>query len=240
MTRLLIVNADDFGLSPGINRGIIDAHERGVVTSASLMVRWPAADAAATYARTHPSLSVGLHVDLGEWAFLHGEWAALYCVPGDPEKVLLKQLQRFRELVGRDPTHLDSHQHVHRVEPLRSAMLALADHLEVAARELRGSIRYCGDFYGQDAAGEPLQAGISVNGLLGLLSSLQPGTTELGCHPGLDDDVDSMYGRERRREVETLCDPRIRRHLSLTGIRLVSFAHGSSRTRDPSLQPNEP
>ena len=64
----LIVNADDFGQSPGVNRGVIAAHERGVVTSTSLMVRWPSAAAAAAYAREHPALSVGLHVDLGEWA----------------------------------------------------------------------------------------------------------------------------------------------------------------------------
>ena len=51
MTRLaerrLIMNADDFGISPGVNAGIIEAHERGIVTSASLMVRWPDAVAAA-------------------------------------------------------------------------------------------------------------------------------------------------------------------------------------------------
>ena len=51
LKRYLIVNADDFGQSHGVNRGIIEAHERGVVTSASLMVRWPAARKAAAYAR---------------------------------------------------------------------------------------------------------------------------------------------------------------------------------------------
>ena len=44
--RSLIVNADDFGQSRGVNRGVIEAHERGIVTSASLMVRWPAAESA--------------------------------------------------------------------------------------------------------------------------------------------------------------------------------------------------
>jgi len=43
-TRFLIVNADDFGQSPGINRGIIKAHADGIVTSVSLMVRWPASN----------------------------------------------------------------------------------------------------------------------------------------------------------------------------------------------------
>src|SRR5215210_6058372 len=76
--RFLIVNADDFGQSPGVNRGVIAAHERGIVTSASLMVRWPAAAEAAAYARARPGLSVGLHVDLGEWVYRDGAWAARY------------------------------------------------------------------------------------------------------------------------------------------------------------------
>src|SRR5262245_1726991 len=78
MSRAVIVNADDFGQTAGINRGIVQAHERGIVTSASLMVRWPAAAAAAAYARAHPRLSVGLHIDLGEWIHHDREWIALY------------------------------------------------------------------------------------------------------------------------------------------------------------------
>ena len=75
--RALIVNADDFGQSPGVNRGVIRAHERGIVTSVSLMVRWPASTEAAAYGRAHPALSVGLHVDLGEWVCRKGSWQAL-------------------------------------------------------------------------------------------------------------------------------------------------------------------
>src|SRR5262249_22921163 len=63
-TRYLIVNADDFGRSAGVNRGIIQAHEQGIVTSASLMVHWPAAREAAEYGRGRPGLSLGLHFDL--------------------------------------------------------------------------------------------------------------------------------------------------------------------------------
>src|SRR5207249_7492687 len=76
--RYLIVNADDFGLSPGVNRGIIKAHDQGIVTSASLMVRMPAAAEAAAYAREHPSLSVGLHCDLGEWTYRDRKWEPVY------------------------------------------------------------------------------------------------------------------------------------------------------------------
>ena len=224
MTRYLIVNADDFGQSRGVNRGVIEAHERGVVTSASLMVRWAAAEEAAAYARTRPALAVGLHVDLGEWVSRNDGWACVYEVTGDPEQELVRQLERFRVLVGRDPTHLDSHQHVHRREPLRTAMVALARELGVPAREVAGDVRYCGGFYGQWVTGAPHPHGITVNRLLGLLSALPLGTTELACHPGFGDDVDSMYRTERAREVEALCDPRVRGHLDAVGIELCSFA----------------
>ncbi len=70
--RGLIVNADDYGRSSGINRGVIKAHESGIVTSASLMVRWPAAVEAAEYCRDRPDLSLGLHVDLAEWVYVDG------------------------------------------------------------------------------------------------------------------------------------------------------------------------
>src|SRR5207248_58596 len=112
--RHLIVNADDFGQGPGVNRGIIAAHERGIVTSASLMVRWPAAGAAAAYGREHPRLSLGLHVDLCEWTCRDYNWVALYEVvslqdAGRVEEEVTSQLAAFRHLAGHDPSHLDSH-----------------------------------------------------------------------------------------------------------------------------------
>ena len=77
-TRSLIVNADDFGRSREINSGVIKAREHGILTSASLMVRWPAATEAAAYGRDNSGFSLGLHVDLGEWAFGDGEWFPVY------------------------------------------------------------------------------------------------------------------------------------------------------------------
>src|SRR5206468_10377269 len=72
--RYLIVNADDLGYSHGVNRGILEAHSSGIVTSASLMVRWPATTDAVLAARDCPGLSLGLHLDLGEWACRNGQW----------------------------------------------------------------------------------------------------------------------------------------------------------------------
>jgi predicted glycoside hydrolase/deacetylase ChbG (UPF0249 family) len=118
----LVVNADDFGRSPGINRGVMHAHRNGIVTSASLMVRWPAAVDAVRYARAAPELGVGLHLDLAEWVHDGIEWGAGYQVvrDDDPEAVteeMWRQVERFDQLVGTLPSHVDSHQHIHRNEP---------------------------------------------------------------------------------------------------------------------------
>ena len=103
--RVLIVNADDYGRSPGVNRGVIRAHEQGIVTSATLMVRWPAAEEAAAYARKSGSLSVGLHLDLGEWLYQDGEWQPRYEVLSEfSEEAIAKeigaQLERFEGFDG--------------------------------------------------------------------------------------------------------------------------------------------
>jgi predicted glycoside hydrolase/deacetylase ChbG (UPF0249 family) len=210
MRRVVIVNADDFGQSAGVNGGIIEAHERGIVTSASLLVRGAAAAAAAGHARSTPRLSVGLHVDLGEWRRVDWVWEPVYEVVdvGDAAAVtaeLGRQLDAFVELVGRPPTHLDSHQHVHREEPVRSALAASGAALGVPVRELTPGITYSGAFWPT--------VGVDVESLLTLLASLPPGVTEVGCHPGADE-----------HEVDTLCDPRVRALLDADGIELASFA----------------
>ena len=63
-TRTLVVNADDFGASEGVNQGVVQAHVHGIVTSTSLMVTGNAAEHAARLAGEHPGLGVGLHWDL--------------------------------------------------------------------------------------------------------------------------------------------------------------------------------
>jgi predicted glycoside hydrolase/deacetylase ChbG (UPF0249 family) len=226
--RYLIVNADDFGQSPGVNRGVIEAHEQGIVTSASLMVRWPAAAAAAAYGRDHPHLSLGLHFDLSEWAYRGGAWVRVYEVAPEDDQAAVaeeaaRQLAAFRRLVGNDPTHLDSHQHVHRRGPTNAVLTELARDLGVPLRSCHSAIHYCGDFYGQTGKGAPLPEAISVDRLIQILVTLPPGLTELACHPGLGDDLDTMYGRERAEEVKTLCDPRVRAATAAEGIRLCSF-----------------
>jgi len=228
--KRLIVNADDFGQSAGVNRGIIEAHECGIVTSASLMTRWPAAAAAAAYARERPSLSLGLHADLGEWAYRQGTWLPLYeVVPvedGEAIKIeVAKQLAAFRRLAGKDPTHIDSHQHIHQREPARSVLIEIARKLHVPLRDLSPSVHYCGDFYGQTAEGYPFPHAITVDRLREILAALPSGVTELGCHPGHANELETMYRDEREQEIRVLCDPQVREAIVSLGIELVSFAY---------------
>jgi chitin disaccharide deacetylase len=225
--RNLIVNADDLGLSPAVNAGIFRAHERGIVTSTSLMVRQAAAPEGVRLAASHPGLAIGLHLDLGQWDYANGEWFAAYlrCDESDEAAVRAEcraQLELFRALVGCEPTHLDSHQHVHDSEPVSSVMTAIAEELGVPLRGRR--IRYEGGFYGQSGKGEPFPQGIAASHLAALIRALPAGWTELGCHPGIGVAGESSYGPERELELLALCDRSVAAALQEAAVQLRSFA----------------
>ncbi len=227
--RVLIVNADDFGRSEPINAGILAAHRDGIVTSTSLMVRWQAADEAARMARTNPNLAVGLHLDLGEWEPRDGEWRPVYeVVPVEDaaavEREARAQLDRFRELIDRDPTHIDSHQHVHRHQPVEGVVRSLAAELGVPLRRANHAVRHCGDFYGRTTDGKPMHDAVGVDNLVRLIRELPVGATELSCHPGERGGGDSLYDGERALELVALCDSRVQEVLVEEGVELKSFA----------------
>jgi predicted glycoside hydrolase/deacetylase ChbG (UPF0249 family) len=228
--RFLVVNADDLGLSDAVNEGILAAHEDGIVTSASLMVRQGAAPAAAQRAAEHPDLAIGLHIDLGEWNYEEGDWTLAYshCDSDDRDEVEAEcraQLERFRALLGRDPTHLDSHQHVHESEPAKGVAEMLAAELGVPLRNR--AIRYEGGFYGQSGRGEPFPEGITAAALMELIRALPPGWTEIGCHPAAGPVPTSSYNAERQIELATRRDPQVKDLLNVTHVRLCSFAQAN-------------
>lgn len=236
-TRYLIVNADDFGQSSSVNRGIMEAHFEGIVTSTSMMTRWSAATEAAALAHSAPRLDVGLHLDLGEWHLVDGDWGTVYHVVrlDDAEAVkaeVIRQLDAFRQLLDREPTHLDSHQHVHLREPARTVIEGLAKSQGLPLRSVTSPARYVGDFYGQNEdASENLQA-ISVSALVDTLKELRPGVSELACHPGRNVDFDTMYRTERDVEVDTLCNPEVRAALADLDITLCTYASIPGIERD--------
>nr|XP_017497257.1 carbohydrate deacetylase isoform X2 [Manis javanica] len=131
----LVVTADDFGYCPRRDEGIVEAFLAGAVTSVSLLVNGAAAESAAELARRH-QIPTGLHANLsegrpvgparhgpssllspegfflGKMGFREAVAAGDVALPQVREE-LESQLSRFRELLGRDPTHVDGHQHVH-------------------------------------------------------------------------------------------------------------------------------
>lgn len=228
----LIVNADDFGLTAGINAGIVQAHLHGIVSSTTLMVHGASAEEAAAWARAHPSIGVGLHIDLWEHVLRDGEWVRTYehCA-GDAEAVqteIERQLALFRRLMGREPDHIDTHQHVHRLEPVGDVVRATAARHGLALRG-HGGLRYVGGFYGQDGTGGPYPEGITPDRLIELIDLIPGGeVTELSCHPGqvaADDALGgTMYRTERNTEITTLCDPRVRARVARGDVRLGRFA----------------
>jgi chitin disaccharide deacetylase len=236
--RELVVNADDLGLSEGVNRGIARAHVDGIVTSASLMVRQPAAEHAAELVRELPDLGVGLHVDLAEWVPEPAGWTPLYTFVDDEDELAVaqeveQQLLLFQNLVGRPPDHIDSHQHSHRSEPLRSILGRTAKELRVPLR-FHSRFAYFGGFYGQGREGRPLPDAISPAGLRAALAGLPDGATELCCHPAAELDFRSSYGSERIRELETLCDPTVRGAVRANAFVLESFSSRSPRASSRS------
>lgn len=148
LMKQLIVNADDFGRSEGINRGILEAHRNGIVTSTTVMINFPDAEPAIRQAQAGaPGLGLGLHLNLtagvpvlppdqvpslvtAQGAFHAFEtWpeVAGQLDPGDLEAELRAQLDRFVTVAGRAPDHLDAHNHAtYLIPPALRVMLAMA------------------------------------------------------------------------------------------------------------------
>jgi predicted glycoside hydrolase/deacetylase ChbG (UPF0249 family) len=144
--RQLIVNADDFGYSPGVNRGIFEAHHRGIVTSTTVMVNQAAAPDGIDQALADaPDLGLGLHVTLtkgrpvlppdqvpslvdGNGCFFHiRDWAD-HLFSFDPDQVrreIEAQADRFASLAGKPPDHLDAHHHAGYLHP--AGLVAMLD-----------------------------------------------------------------------------------------------------------------
>jgi predicted glycoside hydrolase/deacetylase ChbG (UPF0249 family) len=248
----LIVNADDFGYTPGVTRGILRAHRDGIVTATTLMANAPDTEGAAEAARTAKTLDVGVHL-----VFTYGRpLTAADRVPslvtatgefprvtdllrsGRPtaEEALVEaraQYEHVRRLLGRDPTHVDTHHWVHDLPALEDAVLALAKETGIAARthdgRQRARFRDAGVRTPDRFVREYQHTGkIGLERLIGLLEVLSEdgGTIELMCHPGEPDEAlrtGSSYAAERGVELDALTDPSARQAIARLGIELVDY-----------------
>lgn len=155
MAKRLIVNADDYGITEGVTRAILNCHEVGALHSTTLMVGMEASGFAAAEAKNHPELGIGLHFTLtlgkpvaptaevvslldatGEFRSRRQQERALLLGKVDPDHIrreLRAQMDRLLEF-GVTPTHIDSHQHIHMMPPVFDAVLEMADEMGIRLR----------------------------------------------------------------------------------------------------------
>ena len=214
--RILVVNADDLGYDPEIDRGILEAHRSGLVTSASAMVDTPFA--ARALGEAPASLSLGLHAVL-----------APRLDAARAREEIERQLERFQRLRGRLPSHLDTHRHAHAAPAVLQALASVAGPRRLHARALDAAMREAlraegvptADHFLGDAAARPCW---TLPRLLAALGSLPEGTTELMCHPGYrPTQASTSFGAEREVELRALTDPRALEAARASGASLVPF-----------------
>jgi chitin disaccharide deacetylase len=204
--KSLIVNADDLGWTEGVNRGIADAHRKGLVTSASLLANGPAFSSALKIASSNPELGIGVHLNLSDGpstadpAKVRGLLNAAGQFEGGTESQLLRiatrglnlveverewdaQIQKVRDS-GIAPTHLDGHKHVQMLPGLFEIALRLAKKhgiraIRVAheASKLRALLATGGD----QKSGTVLKQGVQARGL----KLLARDAREMADHAGL-------------------------------------------------------
>jgi hypothetical protein len=241
--RMLIVNADDFGLTPGVSRGILDAHAHGIVSSTTAIVTRPIPEELVECLQAS-GIGIGLHVNLtlgspltraaslvdSKGAFVRDpRQAAARAAPPDVEREVRAQLDAFHRIFGGPPTHLDTHHHVGLHSPVREIVLEHARRLGVPVRSQNASARARArsaglatpdHFLGESGPG----AYWTSERTLGHLRRLAPGVSEFMTHPGyFDGDLAySRYGRQRETELVGL-GAHARVALRSLGIRLCDF-----------------
>jgi predicted glycoside hydrolase/deacetylase ChbG (UPF0249 family) len=247
--KRLIVNADDFGRTQALNAGVLDSHLYGIVTSVTVMILEPAAaEGVRRLLDMAPRLSLGLHfVMTGSGATASAPSSVPSLAPGGrfvrtaeelPEHLPADEIRRelsaqiavFQAIVGRRPSHLDSHHHsaLHAAVLPVFADVARERNLPVRAANAisREWLRTAGVRVPDDFVESFYAGGATRDNLKSIIENLRDGVSELMCHPGHPDDElrrVSDYADEREREVQILCDPEIPNWLDRYGIELIGF-----------------
>ena len=132
--RKVVVNADDFGFTRDVNRGIVEAHRQGILTATTLMASGAAFDDAVRLARENPTLDIGVHLVLvGEPPFPATVAQLTRAVAFGRIRIydeLQAQVRRILD-TGLEPTHLDTHKHTHLLPPVLEAVAQLSEEYKI-------------------------------------------------------------------------------------------------------------
>jgi hypothetical protein len=237
--KKLVVNADDFGRSSPVNQGIIEAHQKGIVTSASLMTERDGFEEAVSLARANPRLGIGLHLDLDSFFEVqHGTGRLMsYRDSSLPMSAIAQETEKQIQKIittGLLVSHLDGHHHSHLRPELFAVVAALTAKYKIKV------IRHFRGFY------EGLYPGLPVDWIKDLVrrfdltcvdtffagwepvESSLPGyryldftipfvTAELMVHPGKGESW-------RERELDHCLSVQVRNDLKKHQIELATFA----------------
>lgn len=239
----VIFNADDFGLTPGVNLGIIAACQSGVVRSTTLMVDMRAEKHAINLASSAPSLKVGLHLrftagtplttahtlrgENGQFLLQEEFWQRQDFSEQQIADEVTAQIEHFQAL-GQSLSHIDSHHHAHTHPQILPVVKEIARYYQVPLRGCSkdgvtsNDCRYIfsDDFYGDD---------VSVDKLLNIINKHQNhcDVLEVMCHPAFIDQplLDaSAYHVLRAKELSVLTDASFYDAIEKQGIKVCDFS----------------
>lgn len=247
MSRLLIVNADDYGISPGVSEGILRAAETGIVSSTTVMANLVTGEELRNLQQSglpcgcHLNLSLGPPTDkfppelLDERGRFSKQLSLNAATWEDSRAIDAAEEEWITQIVylrgaGMQLTHLDSHHHVHMLEPLFPIALHLARAFDLGLRVRSGQLAdACAS--GVRCPGEFVEGYFGNNNIgsedLLALAATKADTVEVMCHPGVADDTLSArsgYVSERERELEVLADPGLKSRVEEMGWRLGGYA----------------
>ena len=231
----LIVNSDDYGLTEGVNYGVIKALQKGVLRSTTAMVNMPAIKHAVKLAKENPELGVGLHLVLSagdpivkghktivdeNGHFLKN--SVLNASVIDEEEVYREykaQMERFIELFGKKPTHIDGHHHTQDLDQTREVTKRLAKEYNIDyIRSVSDHPEFVNNFYGDHVSLEDFKEVVN--------QTKNDSILEIMCHVAFID-VDllkiSSYNSNRVKELETLTDPKLLEWVKNEGFELSHF-----------------
>ena len=245
MRKYLIINADDFGLSPSVNQGILESYRASIVSSATLMTNMPGFEDAVQMAKAEPGLGVGLHLNLsygrpltdasrvpslvkedGTFVY-HPDDTTVPWTADDVRTELTAQWQRFLS-TGLTPTHIDSHHLVHALEPAFSVVVEFCQEHELPLRKTE-PIPTAGLMHPPTTDAlvvDDYFRGDGKTRMISHLSEVTEGVTEILCHPGyVDDHVRAISPWTDVREVElaVFTDPELAAAMAEAGIVRTHF-----------------
>jgi chitin disaccharide deacetylase len=251
MVKYLIVNADDYGIAASVSQGIRESHQRGIVTSTTVMIGMDnAAEAVEQALKECPNLALGLHLAVAGKAikpvlpsdeipsllrpdglfYDQPPWSD-YAASFKPDEMIREiqaQFDRFVAVAKQLPSHLDSHYHATYYHPASiEAMRSLALKHNLPMRHDRGVGQSIVEGIKHPVAFYELEHHQPIEILLNFLKTLPDGEiVELCCHPGYSNetlfDLDN-WTTVREIEIAYLTDPRVREVIASEQISLCNF-----------------